>query len=457
MHLRPRTLCFALLLATSLAPCAHSMATPTRPAPEQEYWTQVELKDWEQAILAAEKLIETARLNSNQAPFELAHALTLLGNVQIASANYLAAEAAYSEALQIVEPRVVPTSDKLLDPLRGMGYTLANAGKDEAAVSYMERALLVSRRTHGLFNMNQQGILRQLAASLVKLGRYVEAEQQMQYLVRVGEHTYGAKDPRMAGVWGILGDFYMQTGLIATARDSYRRALEVVEKKLGRSDLATVEPLRALADTYRRELFLSHYGIRASVERQGGVADPQLDGKSLNPRYLNAEGERALKRALKTLESHPTQPTTLLFDTLLDLGDWYMIKSEPEEAVPYYRRAIGLLDHLEPRYMSTARAKLSFPVQIYYPVPSAATRNLGLPADSVQERFVHTVFTVAADGSVQDEQVVEENASARQVSDTVNALRSARYRPKFVNGEPAATENVSHRQVFKLRRERDTE
>jgi tetratricopeptide (TPR) repeat protein len=154
MHLRPRTLCFALLLATSLAPCAYSIA-PTRPAPEQEYWTQVELKDWEQAILAAEKLIETARLNSNQAPFELAHALTLLGNVQIASANYLAAEAAYSEALQIVEPRVVPTSDKLLDPLRGMGYTLANAGKDEAAVSYMERALLVSRRTHGLFNLQR--------------------------------------------------------------------------------------------------------------------------------------------------------------------------------------------------------------------------------------------------------------------------------------------------------------
>jgi tetratricopeptide (TPR) repeat protein len=457
MHLRPRTLCFALLLATSLAPCAYSMDSVARPAPEQEYWAQVERKDWEQAILAAEKLIEAARLNANQAPFELAHSLTLLGNVQIASANYLAAEAAYSEALQILEPRVVPTSDKLLDPLRGMGYTLANAGKDDAAVSYMQRALLVSRRTHGLFNMNQQGILRHLAASFVKLGNVVEAEQQMQYLVRVGEHTYGAKDPRMAGVWGILGDFYMQTGLITPAREAYRRALEVVEKKLGRSDLATVEPLRAVADSYRRELFLSHYGIRAASERQVGVADPQPDGKSLNPRYLNGEGERALKRALKTLESHPTQPTTLLFDTLLDLGDWHMIKSEPQEAVPYYQRAIGLLDQLEPRYMSTARAKVSFPVQIYYPVPTAATRNLGLPADSVQERFVHTVFTVAADGSVQDEQVTDENASARQVSDTVNALRSARYRPKFVDGQPVATENVSLRQVFKLRRERDTE
>jgi hypothetical protein len=457
MHLRRRALCFALLLAFSLTPCAYSMDPLTRPVPEQEYWSQIERKDWDQAILAAERLIEAARLNSNQAPLELARALTLLGNVQIASANYLAAEAAYSEALQILESRVVPTSDKLLDPLRGMGYTLANAGKDEAAVPYMERALLVSRRTHGLFNMNQQGILRQLAASFVKLRRYVDAEQQMQYLVRVGEHTYGAKDPRMAGVFGILGDFYMQTGLIASARDSYRQALELVERKLGRGDLATVEPLRALADSYRRELFLSHYGIRAAAERQGGVSDPQLDAKSLNPRYLNAEGERALKRALKTLESSPTKPTILLFDTLLDLGDWYMIKSEPDEALPYYRRAYGLLDQLDPQYNSTARAKLSFPVQLYYPIPTAATRNLGLPADSIEERFVHMVFTVAADGSVHDEQVVEENASARQVSETINAIRAARYRPKFVNGEPAATDDVSLRQVFRLRRERDTE
>lgn len=453
---RRRTIRFALVLASALTPCAHAIDPfEERPDSEQEYWAQVENRNWDQAILAAERLIDIARMRSNDAPEELAEALTLLASAQLASRNLLAAEAAYSEALQILGPRVVPTSDKLLEPLRGMGYTLAYAGKHEQAVPYMERALLVSRRTHGLFNINQQSILRQLAISLAKLGMYVEADQQMQYLVRVGEQTYGAKDPRMAGVYDVLGDFYMQAGVVGAARDSYRHALEIVEKKLGRNDVATVQPLRAYADSFRRELFLSNYGFRAPIDRQAIADHTQSESKSINPRYLNDDGERALKRAIKTLDSNPTRPTSLLFDTLLDLGDWYMIKGEPEDAMPHYRRATSLLDQVEPEHAAAARAKISFPVQVYYPVPPAATRNLYRPADQTEQRFAHVVFTVTADGGVTDERVVEANASERHVADTLDAIEAARYRPKFVNGEPVATNDVSLRQVFKLRR--DTE
>jgi tetratricopeptide (TPR) repeat protein len=429
---------------------------PERPESEQEYWAQVEKKDWDQAILAAEKLVEAARAKSNTAPLELAQDLTLLGSVQLANRNYIAAGAAYSEALQIIEPRVTPTSEKLLEPLRGLGYTLAASGKHEEAVPYLERALLVSRRTHGVFNFNQQGLLRQLAASEAKLGDYLVAEQQMQYLLRVGEHTYGKNDPRMATIHGLVGDFYMQAGLVGIARDSYRDALQVVEKKLGRNDLATVEPLRAYADSYRRELFLSGLGLKTGSERQAGI-EPQMDSKSVNPRYLNVEGERALKRALKTLDSHPNRSTRLLFDTLLDLGDWFMIKSAPEEAIAPYKRAASLLDQIEADQSSAARAKLSFPTQLYYAIPLLATRHLNRPAEEVEERYVRVSFTVSAAGGVRDERVIDQDASPRQVSETLSAIRGARYRPKFVDGEPVDTLDVSLRQVFRQRKERDTE
>jgi tetratricopeptide (TPR) repeat protein len=446
-------------LLAALALCAPAMgADRVPPASEQEYWAQFERKDWEQAILSAEKLVAAARMNSNNAPLELAEQLSLLGNAQLANRNYIAAEAAYSEALQILEPRLSATSDKLLDPLRGMGYTLSGAGKHDLAVPFMERALLVSRRTHGLFNFNQQGILRQLAVSLAKIGNYPAAEQQMLYLVRVGEHTYGAADPRMASVHGVLGDFYLQAGLVSVARDSYRQALRIVEKKLGRNDLATVEPLRAYADSYKRELFLSGFGFRSGNERQGATGDPsQPDAKIINPRYLNVEGERALTRAVKTLDSHPTRSTALLFDTLLDLGDWYMIKSQPELALTHYRRAAGLLDQVEADRSAAARAKMSFPVQVYYALPALATRNLSRPDAEVDQRVVHVTFTVGADGAVRDEMVIDQDASQRQISETLNAVKAARYRPKFVNGEPVDTKDVSLRQVFRERKERDSE
>jgi TonB family protein len=294
--------------------------------------------------------------------------------------------------------------------------------------------------------------------SLASVGMHVEAEQQMQYLVRVGEQTYGAQDPRMSGIHDQLGDFYMQTGLAGAARDSYRDALTVVEKKLGRNDLATIPPLRAYARSYRQELLWSQYGIRGPVDRSiipDNHIDP--DSKALNPRYLSSDGERALKRAIKTLDSNPARPTWLLFDTLLDLGDWYMIKSNPGEAMPYYRRAAHLLDEVESEHGVAARAKLSFPVQVYYPMPSAATRYRNRPADEVDLRVVHVAFTVAADGSVEDARIVESNASERHAADTLNAVRNARYRPKFVSGEPVKTIDVSLRQVFRLRRERERE
>lgn len=450
---RSRAVCLAVLLAAAQPGHAQSSSidtTRTEPVSEQEYWAQIEHRDWHQAIQVAEQLVAAVRSRSEQSPEALSHALTLLGSAQLASRNYVAAEAAFAEALEVLERLVVPSHEKMLEPLRGLGYTLAHAGKHEQAVPFMERALLISRRTHGLFDINQQHLLRELATSLSKLGLYAQAEQHMQYLVRVGEQTYGAKDPRMAHIYDVVGDFYIEAGAITPARDAYRHALRLVESKLGRDDLATVQPLRSLAESYRRELYLSHYGIRAQT------ADQASNGKPINPRRLDTEGERALKRALKTLDKHPTRSTKQLFDTLLDLGDWYMIKGEQDAAMSYYRRATELLEQVEPEYADAARARLSFPVQVYYPIPSAATRNLTRPPEAVDERFVHAMFTVAADGTVRDAHIVDKNASDRHAEETLDALRQARYRPKFANGEPVETRDVSLRQVFKLRKDRSS-
>lgn len=458
MNLRFQVICFVALLFAVLAPCAHSLEASAQPPSEQEYWAQIERKEWDQAILTAEKLVEAARMRANQAPFELAEALTLLGAAHFAKNNWVSAQAAYSEALQILEPRLVGSQERLIEPLRGMGYSLAQAGKHAEAIEYMERALLVSRRTHGLFNLEQQGLLRQLANSLGSVGRYVEAEQQMHYLVRIGEQAYGKRDPRMADIYDTVGDFYLQFRHVGAARASYRKALAVVENKFGRHDLATVPPLRALANSYRRELYLSQFGIRVPVERRPGLEpDVQTTPRTLNPRYLSDEGERALKRALRTLEAHPTRSKSLLFDTLLDMGDWYMIKSETNKAIDYYRRAAELLNDFDNESGVAARAKLSFPVQLYYPVPSAATRNLQRAPEEVEERFVHVSFTVTSEGSVKEPRLVEANAPERYIEDTLNAVRSARYRPKFSNGEPVTTYDVGLRQIFKVRKDQDSE
>lgn len=449
----PRHLRFALVLTLGIGACwmHSSTAEELRPPSAQEYWAQVDKHNWDDAILAAERLIEAARLEANDKPLELAEALSLLGDAQLVSRNFVAAEAAYSEALQILGPRVPPTSERLIEPLRGMGFTLAHTGKHDQAVPFLERALLVMRRTHGLFDINQRNLLRQFATSLAMIGEFVEAERQMRYFVRVGQQNYGAQDPRMSGVYDQLGDFYMQMGVVGSARDAYRSALSVVERKLGRDHLDTIMPLRSYAASYRRELVLVMYGMRTAKSRESAEYAP-ANNRSANPRYLNASGERALKRALKTLERNPDRPTSLLFDTLLDMGDWYMVKGATDDALTHYRRAAALLDDVEPERIAAARAKLSFPAQVYYPIPSAATRYLNRPPDEVEEHFVQIGFTVAPDGRIHDERVVEASAPQRFIDATLNAVRDARYRPKFVAGAPVETHDVSVRQVYRSKR-----
>jgi TonB family protein len=255
----------------------------------------------------------------------------------------------------------------------------------------------------------------------------------------------------MAGIYDAVGDFYLEGASVNTARRAYRRALEIVERARGPNDLAVVGPLRAYANSYRQELNLALFGIPAQ-DRPG---NPSIDARPINPKLLSSDGERALKRALKTLDGDPSRPAALLFDTLLDLGDWYMIKGDDQEALTYYRRAASLFDSIEADHSTAARAKLSFPARLYYPIPASALRNVNRPAAETEDAFVHVIFRVAADGTVHDERVLEANASERLVEDTLNAVRAARYRPKFMDGEPIETNDVNLRQIFKVRREAD--
>ena len=45
---------------------------------------------------------------------------------------------------------------------------------------------------------------------------------------------------------------------------------------------------------------------------------------------------------MKILEAQPPSAHDTLVATLIQTGDWYQIKHQPERALPYYRRAAAL-------------------------------------------------------------------------------------------------------------------
>jgi TonB family protein len=470
----PRLFCVVIvsLLAALVAglPGARAADAPPRPEAQQEYWAQVDRKDWSAAIAAGEQLVAAARAREPQEPLALAEALTLLGNAQFGAKDYVAAEKAFTESLQTVEQHAGGASAKLLEPLRGLGYTLAAAGRHNEAVPPLERAVLIDRRSYGLYDIGQQSLLRQLAESLSKLGRRDEAERHIMYLLQLSERVYGRRDPRQVPILCFVGEWRADAGDFVGARAIYRHALSLVDQKLGPNDPAAVEPLRALAASYTQEVYYSTLGIRSQGPRMPTDADgASNESKLLNPRYLGNEGADMLERAMKILEAQPASAHDTLVATLIQTGDWYQIKHQPERALPYYRRAAALNATLSgatgvppaptatPTTMTAAAtaepAPLSFPVRVYYPSPTRVTRTMLLPSEQVNERFVEVQFTVTNSGEVSDAKVTDASGTPREVSETLQAIRAARFRPKFVNGEPVATTGMTNREVFRTRKE----
>lgn len=446
-----------LSFATLLSPAAAAPPPPKRPEAQQEFWSRYDKKDWSAAIDEARKLVETARENAGQQPMVLASALTLLGNAQLSGGDKLSAEASYREALQITELQVGAASPSILDPLRGLGYALALLERHQEAIPYLERALVISRRSYGLFDISQQGTLRQLAASLTQSGKVLEAEKQMLYLLRLGERTYGARDPRMSPVLRIVGDWYVDTGNFMLGRDRYREAMQIVARKLGKNDPAMVDPLRSLARSYMQEIYFLTQGYQPLQERAPLDFQGSAQTKGINPKYLSSDGEKALERALEILEARPDTTPRLLTDTLIQMGDWFQLKHQPEKSLVYYRRAAAAFANLDTSSPEAAAAPLSFPVRIYYPMPPLAMRNRQLGPEQIDEKFVAVQFTVTGTGDVQDAKVIEQNGTSRQASEVLQAIRASRYRPKFVDGEPVDTEGVINREVFKVRKQEPDE
>ncbi len=456
-----------LALPACVTPPAEAAATvPVVASGQQEYWAQFDKQDWDAAVVAAQKIVDTARAATSDSAsgLRLADALVMLGNALYGKGNLVAAEKAFQESLELTQKYADRSSARLVDPLRGLGFSLAAQGKHERAIPYMDRALLISRRSTGLFNPSQEGLLRQLATSLAITGSPVEGEKHMLYLLRLGEHEYGEKDARMVPVYCTVARWYADVAQMDQARSHYRKALSIAERTMGHNSPGIVAPLRGLAQTFPEEVALNNVGIPTRKERLTTTPDEPISTvqEPYNPRYISPEGERSLLRALRVLDADPHRSTRLLIETLVQTGDWFLLKDQANKAIGYYSRAAALIGERSDTAsaaddgIGAAANLLSFPVPVYYLPPPAATRNLAAIPYELEDRYVQVEFTVLPDGSIADERETGHDGSNRHVTQTLAAISTARYRPRFVNGEPVVTRNVGYRQIFKVRkRDRD--
>ena len=363
--------------------------------------------------------------------------------------DYMAAEQDFSDAINLLGDRNAASSPRLIGPLQGLGFTYAAAGQYDAATVVLERALQISQRSGGLFNLDQLDLLEPLIASDVALGHGRDADRHHVYAYQVAAHHYGPRDQRLIPALSNLARWYAQTGRFARARELYAQVLAIAAPEGERLLWASILALRGTAETYRIA-YQEGAEDPTAIEPEYGQPSLESDAKY----YLDDDGRRKLETALKLIEAREPPLPEARAVLLIELGDWALLKAKPERAWPRYSEAWAVLP--EPGDGGDASAEavvsrvnpLAYPARLLYRRPASADAYRDRKPGTVVEHAAVAEFTVTPAGQVRDATVVEGDATTAQQHAFTRALTYAIYRPRFVDGKPVSTPKVRYRETF---------
>jgi outer membrane biosynthesis protein TonB len=73
--------------------------------------------------------------------------------------------------------------------------------------------------------------------------------------------------------------------------------------------------------------------------------------------------------------------------------------------------------------------------------------------ESARTGYVDAIFNISSTGRAQSIQIIDSNPPDVMDSRVQRSIRATRYRPRFIEGQPVATEGVSYRHVFEVKPE----
>ncbi len=407
---------------------------------------------------AAEQASRVVELTERDAPGpseELQVALMNLALAQHRAGEYVSAEASYQRVIGLVEASGRLTSPRLARAHAGLAITYHAARRYDLAAVEFERAIALNRRSEGLFNEAQLPLLEKQADSLVELGRFEEALRARRYALNVVGRKHGERSLPFARELHSLGRWYTRVGSYEASRATLRKSVELFAALSGPASTDLVEPLAAFAENARRWLQDPQFREAAALDPERSVPfhdSPMPTPPTLSAGTIASEGQKALEAAASIAASNPDAPPALVAGVRAQLGDWYVVRDQPERALPHYRQA-WLVAGTAADGAALRQSLFGAPVLLTYVAPESWNRHAQRPPEAVEVRLVDIELTVTAQGGVREPRRVGGTDEQRLVSQALRALQTARYRPRLADGEPAETAGVRFTQPFYVLRE----
>jgi tetratricopeptide (TPR) repeat protein len=394
--------------------------------------------DFEQALPYARAYLDRVKSHGSDNN-DLVEALVNLGTVQFNLKDYAAAEMSLGKAIYAIESTEGIVSRRLIEPLALLGSTYAAAGRSSDAAMVLNRAVLVTRRTDGLFNVQQLPLLESLATSLEAVGDSAAVERELRFLVLANQQQFGEEDPRTLDAIMKLAESFLRAQRYDLARVHFQQVATIAARgDLDAGPEVRIHALLGVERSHRLEYVndpKALLGPEVPIDPITGRLDlPEINSRRVTVIKPNRAGAAAARDALTILDSTPGAPAHLVFETLVELGDWYMTARKPRKAMPYYARAWDVAQASEVRL-----AQLTEPRELVFRRPGAAIRSRDRWEGTVAPREIEFSLTITEAGQPEDVTAVTRDAPDGQVGQLRRALETAIFSPRLEAGRPIET------------------
>src|SRR5688572_10613775 len=270
---------------------------------------------YDDALPLAKRVVELSESDPER-DRELPIAYNNLGATQYQLGDYPAAEQSYRKSLELLEAAQGISSRRLVVPLAGLGTVYAAKDEHQVAADLFDRALAVSRRADGLFNVQQLPLIQQAADSRYAMNDFEGAEREHMYALKIAEQNYGYGDERTLPSLIDLASFYESLREFIASRMMYMRARDIAIKTDGFNPMA-IKALNGIARSYRLQYTMNPDTLESQQQTRDEATGTRID-KSYNEssRELlstsDRSGLKAAQAALQLLRSTPNPPPDLM-------------------------------------------------------------------------------------------------------------------------------------------------
>lgn len=442
---------------------------------------------------AAESVSAAAQIVDKEDSF-----LSRLAAVQEKNREFDASAENYQELTRRIEERDGSYSEKLIEPLTGLGRVRLEQRNYEQAETLFRRAQHLSHRSGGVHTPRQKEIIDLLTRIHMELDQPLKADQQQRFSLYISEQFDGRNSTQLLPALYKMARWYLETGQFSRSRKIYERAAELIKGHFGDQHLMLVEALRGIATTRQLQAICCSYKalqqvltILKSAENiqpaEIALAMAELaDGYSVSKKKDQAR--ELYRQAWLMLQNEPEsekreilfrQPEQIAMSKKIDesrpgrkiymarqnygLPSNYQLLTENEEMVEknlppqmftvasYENQYRHHINDLTTRFDAEQKTRevIGIPVQFLYEQLKYILPHSLHDPETLAQLFIELEFTVREDGSVTDIVISETNAPNKLIRTMKQALRKSRFRPRMQQGEPIATKNVQLTQVFK--------